>query len=84
MRIAAVQSSSKSSLGWWDMKQDVEGSLGVGASGGDGGEAVESFSESENWWPGGGRHRIGVKMEDATVLFGEGEVLMKKSDRSKL
>ena len=27
----------------------------------------------ENWWPGFGRRRIGLKMEDATIYFDEGE-----------
>jgi hypothetical protein len=29
--------------------------------------------EFENWWPGIGRWRLGMKMEDATIEFPEGK-----------
>jgi len=37
-----------------------------------------------NWWPGGGRWRLGAVMKDATVLFPEGEVLCVGDERAKL
>jgi len=70
------------------MKQQGFEDEAVDVGGEDGGNdaegIVESLSSYENWWPGGRRYRIGAMMEDATVVFGEGEVLMKKTDRSML
>lgn len=68
MRIVPGISSSRCALGWWDLSQDKG----------------EGFEGEENWWPGGGRWRLGVKMEGATVVFPEGEVLRLKDERAKL
>jgi len=55
--------SSKTSLGWFDMNR---GRLAVGQS-------VETREEVNNWWPGLGRWRIGMKMDSATIEFEEAE-----------
>ena len=73
--VLPLEYSSKTSLGWWDLKQvgneaterDALLASGDGERGGKGGSGYE------NWWPGIGRWRIGVKMEDATIDFQAGE-----------
>lgn len=69
-KVPAVESSKKTSLGWFDLRQ----SLGVDErdallSGGN----VPRGKKCENFWPGLGRWRIGMKMEDAVIEFPEGE-----------
>ncbi|KAM0326294.1 hypothetical protein ACHAQA_006892 [Verticillium albo-atrum] len=53
------QSSRKSSIGWFDLRQADEDGNVVG--------------QHENFWPGFWRWHIGVKMEDADIEFGEGK-----------
>ena len=74
-----LEYSSKTSLGWWDLRQDgakvkeateQDPLLARDDPEGDGEQAGTGF---ENWWPGFGRWRIGLKMEDATIVFDEGE-----------
>lgn len=38
----------------------------------------------ENWWPGIGRWRFGMKMEDATVLFGLSENWTRATDQEEV
>ncbi|KXH35604.1 hypothetical protein CSAL01_02827 [Colletotrichum salicis] len=53
--IAPGQSSKKTSLGWFDIRQaDEKGHI---------------IGEHENFWPGLGRWQIGLKMEDSIVSF---------------
>jgi hypothetical protein len=60
--------SRKTSLGWWDLKQgNVTEEDSLLASGGD----ESDWEGYENFWPGIGRRRIGVKMEDAIIEFPE-------------
>jgi hypothetical protein len=60
--------SRKTSLGWWDLKQgNVTEEDSLLASGGD----ESAWEGYENFWPGFGRRRIGVKMEDAIIEFPE-------------
>ncbi|MCJ1282288.1 hypothetical protein MMC26_001611 [Xylographa opegraphella] len=86
-RILPLEYSNKTSMTWVDLKQTpkndklaspkpqqgdamatTEDLDGVGlASPADG-----VYSDFENWWPGLGRWQIGLKLEDATVEFGEG------------
>lgn len=83
-KIMPYEYSKKTSLGWWDMKrgdgksedsplignEDTE----AGDTDGDVMDAEEGlYSLEENWWPGSGRWKIGVKMEDATVIFDKAE-----------
>ncbi|KAG4436734.1 hypothetical protein IFR05_007788 [Cadophora sp. M221] len=65
------ESSSKASLGWWDlsMGEATEEDALLDAGGGiEGQETVH-----ENWWPGFSRWRIGLMMEDAIIKFPEGK-----------
>ncbi|CAG8957389.1 hypothetical protein HYFRA_00010815 [Hymenoscyphus fraxineus] len=66
-KLLPVITSPKTSIGWWDMKggdANQEDSLLER----EGNEATSAGFE--NWWPGIGRWRFGMKMEDATILFG--------------
>jgi len=67
--------SRKTSLGWWDLKQrgasEEDALLGRAVVGNrDNDTSKEGY---ENWWPGFGRWRIGIKMEDAIIDFPEGK-----------
>lgn len=73
VKIVPEQYSAKTSLGWWDLKQEGDGDT-------DASPIIESLSKEENWWPGGGRWKIGARMENATVLFPEPEILVSKDD----
>ena len=37
------------------------------------GKAVEVSEGADNWWPGLGRWRIGLWLDDAVLTLGEGE-----------
>ncbi|KAG0649548.1 hypothetical protein D0Z07_3489 [Hyphodiscus hymeniophilus] len=66
-----LEYSQKTSLGWWDLKQgeaDEEEPLLERPDG----LVNEGKSSYENFWPGMGRWRIGIMMEDATIEFPEG------------
>ncbi|EGY21333.1 uncharacterized protein VDAG_02857 [Verticillium dahliae VdLs.17] len=57
--VAPDQSSRRSSIGWFDLRQtDDQGNV---------------VGEHENFWPGFWRWHLGVKMEDAEIGFGEGK-----------
>jgi hypothetical protein len=72
-QLMPLEYSSKTSLGWWDLKRVGEANENDALLGGDGdGDGVKGEGH-ENWWPGLGRWRIGMKMEDAVVEFPEGE-----------
>lgn len=68
---------------WWDMSQDqteMEGghNEGSGISESDSLLAESAPSKSKydannNWWPGLGRWRIGLWLEDAVLELGEAE-----------
>lgn len=70
-KISPAQHSSKTSLGWWDLQRRESTELEPLLSREDGGASTSGGYE--NWWPGIGRWRIGMKMEDATIIFPEGE-----------
>ncbi|KAF8851780.1 hypothetical protein BDZ45DRAFT_133134 [Acephala macrosclerotiorum] len=73
-KIAAVESSRKTSLGWFDLRQrrkaDEREPLLGGNGRGDQGSGSEGYG---NFWPGLGRWRMGIRMEDAVIDFPEGE-----------
>lgn len=64
--------SKKASLGWWDLKRgeatEDDALLADGGGNLDGDKEI-----NENWWPGSGRWRIGLMMENATIEFPEGK-----------
>lgn len=78
-KVFPLEYSKRTSLGWWDLRQDggKEGevterdSLLVNGDSEHGEE--QAGTDFENWWPGFGRWRIGLKMEDATIYFNKGE-----------
>jgi hypothetical protein len=82
-KVFPYQYSKKTSLGWWDLKQKMDktedspllnSDEGGGDGDGDGMAGEEStYSTEENWWPEIGRWRIGVKMEDTTIVFEKAE-----------
>ena len=59
--IDPVQSSWKTKVGWFDMRQETDES-----------GCVAGLAEGDNFWPGIGRWHLGLRMEDATIEFGEG------------
>ncbi|PKS09644.1 hypothetical protein jhhlp_004263 [Lomentospora prolificans] len=59
--IDPVQSSWKTRLGWFDLRQETDASGNVAGG-----------AQGENFWPGIGRWHLGIRMEDATIEFGEG------------
>ncbi|MCJ1354015.1 MAG: hypothetical protein MMC33_004002 [Icmadophila ericetorum] len=75
-KLLPVEYSKKASLGWFDIRQPANAEYSDDASS----DAVKEVyvegtcSTAENWWPGLGRWQLGMKMDDATVLFG-GETL---------
>jgi hypothetical protein len=70
--VKSLERSSKTSLGWWDMKQGPQ-TEEDGLLGGDFEDSDSSEGRFENWWPGIGRWRLGMKMEEATIEFPEGK-----------
>jgi hypothetical protein len=70
--VKSVERSSKTSLGWWDMKRgpltEEDGILTRNSE-----DSDLIAGEFENWWPGLGRWRLGMKMEEATIEFPEGK-----------
>ena len=79
-KLMPVEYSKKASLGWWDIRQPISPEYSDDASN-DG--AQETYLEgtcstAENWWPSLGRWQLGIKMDDATILFG-GEELWEAS-----
>ncbi len=78
-KVLVQEYSSRTSMGWWDLRQDGtkdeelterDTLLGNHVWAGNQEQVGTGY---ENWWPGFGRWRIGVKMEDATLMFDEGE-----------
>ncbi|PVH79951.1 hypothetical protein DL98DRAFT_549382 [Cadophora sp. DSE1049] len=69
--VMPLEWSRKTSLGWWDLKngEATEEDALLGRNG----VVVEDETVYENWWPGFGRWRIGLMMEDATIGFPEGK-----------
>lgn len=63
------QSSNNTSLGLFDLYQPDEGD----AAGNVNGTNAVGDEYFENFWPGMLRYNIGIKMEDATITFGEPE-----------
>jgi len=67
--VLPVESSSKTSLGWWDLKQsgarEEEPLLD---------QVDQDYEQNshENWWPGSGRWKIGFRMEDSDIVIPEG------------
>ena len=85
-KILPLMYSNKTSMTWVDLRQSIDSVDGASAklhqgrmtstaeasdSEGPGQPVDGAYSDFENWWPGLGRWQIGLKMEDATVLFGE-------------
>ena len=67
--IMPLQTSNRTSLGWWDMaRKCVDGGSSLLEGDGHRGREVKH----EHFWPGIGKWRIGMKMEDATIEFPEG------------
>jgi hypothetical protein len=70
--VKSLEWSSKTSLGWWDMKQSPR--IGEDETPTRSSEDSDPVAgEFENWWPGIGRWRLGMKMEEATIEFPEGK-----------
>ena len=75
-KIMPFEYSPKTSLGWWDLKQGsatesdplLENSEAQSPAG-----AEDTAPKHQNWWPGIGRWRIGLIMENAEIEFPEGE-----------
>ena len=75
--------SKKTRMVWWDMRQPKtetggERSEGTGSTESDTLLAADQASKrqqvvSDNWWPGLGKWRIGLWLEDAVLELGEGE-----------
>lgn len=64
---------------WIDLRQPVKEGRGESEGEGEGeGDALlrggENKSE-ENWWPGGGRWRLGIWCQEAKLTLGEAEIL---------
>lgn len=81
-KILPLITSKKARVGWWDVKQDqrtrydaTEQDPLLSVNHVSAGETLAEgmYSTEENWWPGLGRYRLGVSLEDADVVFGEGE-----------
>jgi hypothetical protein len=73
-KIMPFQYSSKTSVGWWDMTQNGSTEEDPLLSGGqERPENIPVKPKYENWWPGSGRWRIGMVMENAEIRFPEGE-----------
>lgn len=68
-----VEYSSKASMGWWDLRQPRGSEEDALLQNPDAVSNQMESSEHENWWPGLGRWRLGMKMEDAIVEFDKGE-----------
>lgn len=65
---------------WIDLRQPVREGRGEGEGEGEGeGDALlrggENKSEEDNWWPGGGRWRLGIWCQEAELTLGEAEIL---------
>jgi len=75
--------SRKTRMVWWDMSRyqtetDGGGDEGSGVSEGDSLLAQSASSElkqdtNNNWWPGLGRWRIGLWLDDAVLELGKAE-----------
>lgn len=61
-----TQASRRTHLVWWDLSQR------------EGGEGSKFSGLFENFWPGLGRWRLGVRMDDATVEIPEGKHFLKE------
>ncbi|MCJ1400962.1 hypothetical protein MMC11_004173 [Xylographa trunciseda] len=87
-KILPLEYSSKTSMTWVDLQQvaktvggdsgkpqkgDTPSTTGGSESAAPGKAPDGVYSDFENWWPGLGRWQIGLKMEDATIEFGEGK-----------
>ncbi|KAK0122533.1 hypothetical protein ONS96_009575 [Cadophora gregata f. sp. sojae] len=72
--VMPLEWSMKTSLGWWDLKAGKKPGEADALLNGNGDENVNGDETGyENWWPGFGRWRIGLMMEDATIGFPEGK-----------
>ena len=69
MRIAPVQNSKKARIVWFDMQQP----RAEAAGGGNEGESSKR-DKGDNWWPGMGRWRLGVSLEEATLELGDPDI----------
>ena len=74
--------SKKTRAVWWDMRQERinEPAEGAGDSETDTllskrspGKAANVLEGVDNWWPGLGRWRIGLWLDDAVLTLGEAE-----------
>jgi hypothetical protein len=71
-----LEYSSKTSFGWWNLKPGrptEEDPLLAGAESGFDEDGSHGNEGKQEWWPGLGKWRIGLRMEEATVEFPEGE-----------
>jgi hypothetical protein len=73
-KVAAVEWSKKTSFGWFDLSQKKKGADEQDPLLGEQHNATEDVGvRYENFWPGLGRWRIGIKMEEAVIEFPEGQ-----------
>lgn len=70
-KILPLEYSSRTSLGWWDLgkKENDERTPLLEGEGDNRGKE----GNDEHWWPGMGRWRVGMKMEDAMMEFEAGQ-----------
>lgn len=74
-----VQHTKKASIGWWDVKQSGEKANEADPLLANSNENEAPVNDKgsqnvfENWWPGLGRWKLGMKLEDATIVFEKGE-----------
>lgn len=63
---------------WIDLRQPVKEGRVEGEGEGEGDALLqggENKSDEENWWPGGGRWRLGIWCQEAKLTLGEAEIL---------
>ena len=78
-KILPLQYSNNTRMTWVDLRQTAKSDKEPSAKR-KVGDTVDTqgcsdglYSDFENWWPGLGRWQIGLKLEDATIVFGEGK-----------
>lgn len=63
---------------WVDLRQPIKEGRGEGEGEGEGDALLGgggNRSEEGNWWPGGGRWRLGIWCQEGELTLGEAEIL---------
>ena len=66
---APTLKSRRCRLIWLDMQQDQPAEDGVEDDGSP--KTASQDKSADNWWPGMGRWKLGMSMDDATMVIGE-------------